>query len=214
MTPTATGRHCTACAKTVVDFTQQTEAEIRAYFQQRGSGKTCGLFRRKQLAQPLAAHLPMAPTRRWQAWLVSLLVAALTTQNCQSTIGEPTSAPAAVPPPAPATPWRSCPRLFPYSGRMLDAAFQQPVAGVRVQLKRTACVARTDVNGLFTLETADILAPAGQAKSLTMHLTADNYPAYDATPGPTPPLPGQRLVVLNATLPVPALLLGDVEELR
>ena len=81
MTPIGAGRHCGTCQKTVVDFTQQTDAELLAYFQQASPGQTCGRFRPAQLGRPLAAH--PVPPQRWQLWLAGLLVAAFTTQSCQ-----------------------------------------------------------------------------------------------------------------------------------
>lgn len=88
MTPMAQGRHCAACQKTVVDFTQKTDAEILAYLAQAGRGNTCGRFRREQLGRPLRPVLP-APATRWQAWLTGLLLATLALQSCQHTLGEP-----------------------------------------------------------------------------------------------------------------------------
>ena len=86
MVPTATGRHCTSCAKTVVDFTQHTDAEILAYFRQ-GHAGTCGRFRAAQLGRPLAAAT--SPVRPWQHWLAALLLAALATPGCTPDARQP-----------------------------------------------------------------------------------------------------------------------------
>ncbi|MBF9222875.1 carboxypeptidase-like regulatory domain-containing protein [Hymenobacter ruricola] len=71
MTPTATGRHCAACQKTVVDFTRKTDAEILAFLAGAASGRTCGRFAAGQLARPLQRAVSAAPTARWRAWLVA-----------------------------------------------------------------------------------------------------------------------------------------------
>ncbi len=71
MLPTATGRHCTACAKTVVDFTLKTDAEILAYLAGAANGRTCGRFAAGQLERPLQRAAPAAPTARWRAWLAA-----------------------------------------------------------------------------------------------------------------------------------------------
>ncbi|QKG58368.1 hypothetical protein GKZ68_18075 [Hymenobacter sp. BRD128] len=69
MTPTATGRHCAACQKTVVDFTLKTDAEILAALRQ-ASGQTCGRLRADQLARPL---VPATQPNRWRSWLGAML---------------------------------------------------------------------------------------------------------------------------------------------
>jgi len=71
MTPTATGRHCAACAKNVVDFTQLSDAEILEHLARAGRGGTCGRFRVEQLARPLQP-LALAPPTRWRTWLATL----------------------------------------------------------------------------------------------------------------------------------------------
>ena len=70
MTPTATGRHCAACQKTVVDFTQLTDAEILAHLARTGQGEACGRFRAGQLGRPLQP-LTLAGPSRWRTWLVA-----------------------------------------------------------------------------------------------------------------------------------------------
>ncbi|WP_161599605.1 hypothetical protein [Hymenobacter nivis] len=52
MTPRGPGRHCAACQKTVVDFTQKTDGEILAMLKQ-ATGRTCGRFYADQLSRPL-----------------------------------------------------------------------------------------------------------------------------------------------------------------
>jgi hypothetical protein len=72
MTPIATGRHCAACQKTVVDFTLKTDAEILALLAQAAGSGTCGRFRAEQLNRPL--QLPEL-TSRWRTWLAAVLTA-------------------------------------------------------------------------------------------------------------------------------------------
>ena len=71
MSPTATGRHCAACAKTVVDFTLKTDAEILAHLAGAAVGRTCGRFAAGQLERPLQRAAPVAPAARWRAWLAA-----------------------------------------------------------------------------------------------------------------------------------------------
>ena len=71
MSPTFAGRHCAACAHTVVDFTLKTDAEILAYLAGAGAGRTCGRFAAGQLDRPLQRAAPVAPAARWRAWLAA-----------------------------------------------------------------------------------------------------------------------------------------------
>lgn len=49
MTPKETGRFCSACTKTVVDFTKMGTDEIQEYFVQNSEQKVCGRFRNEQV---------------------------------------------------------------------------------------------------------------------------------------------------------------------
>lgn len=71
MSPTAAGRHCAACAHTVVDFTLKTDAEILAHLAGAAAGRTCGRFAAGQLERPLQRAAPVAPAARWRAWLAA-----------------------------------------------------------------------------------------------------------------------------------------------
>ena len=78
MLPTNAGRHCAACQKVVVDFSQQTDAELLAYFRRAQPGTTCGRFRAGQLGRPL-----VAPPPRCVAWLAGVLLTILGLSGCQ-----------------------------------------------------------------------------------------------------------------------------------
>ncbi|WBA40937.1 energy transducer TonB [Hymenobacter canadensis] len=52
MTPTAKGRHCASCQRTVVDFTDKTQADLEAARAASPDGRLCGRFRAEQLAPP------------------------------------------------------------------------------------------------------------------------------------------------------------------
>ncbi|WP_022825822.1 hypothetical protein [Hymenobacter norwichensis] len=67
MTPAAQGRHCAACDKVVLDFTQKTDAEILALLKR--TTAPCGRFRADQLGRPLLT--PPVPTPRWRTWLAA-----------------------------------------------------------------------------------------------------------------------------------------------
>ena len=72
------GRHCTACAKTVVDFTVMTDEAIKNYFIQQKEEKICGRFKQGQLHRITIAlpvnilHIIMP---RWKQFLTACLLA-------------------------------------------------------------------------------------------------------------------------------------------
>lgn len=151
MTPTSGGRHCTAYAKTVVDFTLKTDDEILAYFQQAGSAAPCGRFRTSQLARPLLPAATPRPAQRWRGWVAAAL--ALWGLRAEA------SAPPAPPPasaqhprrkPAPARPTRQVARRL-VRGVVRNEYSQQPVARAQVRLQGGHRVATTDANGYFRL---------------------------------------------------------------
>jgi hypothetical protein len=49
MHPREQGRHCDACDKTVIDFTEKREKEIAEYFAEHADKRICGHFRKSQL---------------------------------------------------------------------------------------------------------------------------------------------------------------------
>ena len=192
MTPTADGRHCAACQKTVVDFTQKTDAEILALLAQ-AAGQTCGRFGNDQLNRPLLAAASHSASRLsyWRAWL-ALAVAAwgLRASSATASAHLPTS-PHATHPRKKAGPPPARPTSGLVRGTVRDAATHEPLAGVAVFLKGENRSAITDANGHFSLQppvqrprhtlilhftgyqsqTVQALAPARQA--LPLELLAD-----------------------------------------
>jgi hypothetical protein len=157
MTPTATGRHCAACQKTVVDFTLMADAEILAHLA-RAVGETCGRFRSSQLGRPLQPLVVPAPAR-WRAWLTAL-AAVWSLREGGSLVAvaqQPTeqrSAPAA--PPDLQFKRRddyegSRATQFVLEGFVIEANGQQAVPGARVTLKNTSLGTVTDIDGHFSL---------------------------------------------------------------
>lgn len=172
MTPTATGRHCAACQKTVVDFTGKSDAEILTFLAQAGQHK-CGRFATSQLNRPLLASAPL-PTQRWRAWLV----AALATWGLREGLASPTKAqePQAY---APATPGlTNGPTLPPelatvtIRGVVLDSAAHDNLPGVTVLLKGTTIGTSTDATGHFSLKLA---ARQWQAAGQTLVVSMIGY---------------------------------------
>lgn len=224
MTPTGPGRHCAACAKTVVDFTQQTDAEILAYFRQQGAGKTCGRFRVGQLGRPLRMAPPTPPRpARWQAWLASLLVAALATQSCQPTTRGEAPPLALAPTPAAtlgpgagaaagdsvAVAGASAGGGRVIEGQVYDVASQRPVARATVQLQHTQATAISDASGHFAIQLPEDLPVPG---AIRLRLAAPGY-APRLLAASSAQQPAHGLAIAHLSYPLPQMILGEVEEL-
>jgi hypothetical protein len=230
MTPTATGRHCPACTQTVVDFTQRTDAEILAYFQQAASVKTCGRFRVEQVEKPLSVRLPPFPARRWQVWLTSLLVAALATQSCQSIMGEPipiktlasqeitpdSATAEAAPQPTPRSSGvANLPKLAAkhrtifMEGTVVDDSFNVPVEGAYLFINDTKYGAITDKQGRFALLLPADWEPLKEGL-LTLRVRAEPFTFLDKVVHiklfPTPA--AQPLVIRLLSQPERGIVMG------
>jgi hypothetical protein len=59
MTPDATGRFCSSCTKTVVDFTNKSTTEIQQYFIENKDQKVCGHFKNEQVNK-FNLHIPQS----------------------------------------------------------------------------------------------------------------------------------------------------------
>lgn len=215
MTPATSGRHCAACTKTVVNFTQKSDADLLAYFRQASQASVCGRFRASQLGRPLTLSGAMLPARRWQAWLASLLTAALAVQGCRLATTEPvpvdTSATRSSP--ADSAAIEAIPYPTPISGRVVDEYTQQPVAGVVVHLKNTAATVVTDSQGLFAFSASATLVQATHSNPFVLQLQASGYPPCETILDHFRPPPNNKLQVVGAWLPIPTELMGDVDTL-
>lgn len=78
MIPNGEGRHCNECSKTVVDFTNYSDAELIVYFSNL-QGKVCGRFRATQLSRSL--HIPPQPHSRLYRLTVALGLTLLFSQS-------------------------------------------------------------------------------------------------------------------------------------
>jgi hypothetical protein len=90
MTPNEQGRHCTACAKTVVDFAGMSDEEVQYFFINKKEEKVCGRFKNEQLHR-IVIELPQnifyIPMPGWKKFLVaSLLVFSSALFSCDTVI--------------------------------------------------------------------------------------------------------------------------------
>ncbi|MDJ0364247.1 carboxypeptidase-like regulatory domain-containing protein [Hymenobacter sp. H14-R3] len=193
MTPTAAGRHCAACAKTVVDFTWRTDAEILAILRQ-AAGETCGRLRADQLNRPLVAAVAAGSAQRWRAWLAATL-ALWGAREGSSLAAEARTEPA---PNAHHSPTKlrkasySKPTTKLLHGTARDAATHEPLAGVAVFLKGENRAATTDSAGRFSLR-LPAGPPAGRRRRLVLHRAG-----YLSRQLPLAPAPGAVQVGLRA----------------
>lgn len=129
-------RHCGACDRVLVDFSQMSDAEIISFLQ-RGE-KTCGRFRNDQINRVYAVPKIISPRRSKHWWLLlpSLFGAAAATAQ--------TSAPVA-------TQQLASTRSSVLSGRVTDSETNQPIEGAYIHPLDNSTYAVSDANGNFTM---------------------------------------------------------------
>ena len=177
MKPTAAGRHCAACQKTVVDFTQKTDAEILAALRQ-AAGPTCGRLRPDQLDRPLGT--PTA-SPRWRAWLGAAL-AVVSTVNASKASTQAGPSLSVFASPVMASPASDFKQTTPpattstnallLSGTVVDAATGEHLPGVLLRVEGNQQEVTTDADGNFSL------LVAADNKRITLAAT---YVGYETT---------------------------------
>jgi hypothetical protein len=96
ITPNEKGGFCQVCSKTVVDFTQMTDDEVKNYFLKNSTTKTCGHFKKSQLKEPdqvqLLNNLVNNKLPYWQKFLAIAVISFSTLLiSCNNAVnGEPT----------------------------------------------------------------------------------------------------------------------------
>jgi hypothetical protein len=151
MTPTGGGRHCAACQKTVVDFSQKTDAEILAILAKAVGGETCGRFGAEQLNRPLLLAGRPTLRNRWQAWVAVGLAAWGLRVGTAEAAGSPAPSPSStLHPTKKAGPAHLADQSL--RGVVRDAATHQPIANVAVFLKGENRMTMTDATGHFSLQ--------------------------------------------------------------
>ena len=227
MMPTSAGRHCAACQKVVVDFTQKTDAEILTYLAG-ASRQPCGRFRAEQLGRPLQ---PAATANRWRSWLASVLAlggvlgsgrVAAQASSPQSgggptpftTSAAPSATTAATPKSAeaPVAMPRGANEPLVVRGLVTDATTGERLPGVTVVVQGTSQGVSTGANGEFELTLTEHDASGMLVVSFVGYT---NQPVAIASFGTTAPLPikltaavmglGEMIVVggYNARKPYP-----------
>jgi len=161
MTPAAGGRHCAACAKTVVDFSQKTDAEILRYLAHASRANVCGRLRPDQVGRALTAGARLPLAGHWRGWLGALLAAISlappATAQAAGRAGQPLvlAAPrpglAPVAAPQPATEALTPAGSYRVEGVVLDARTHAPIVGATVLLQGTGSGVGTDEHGKFVL---------------------------------------------------------------
>ena len=90
MTPNETGRHCSSCAKSVVDFTGMSDYDVQHFFLNKKEEETCGRFKQSQL-QHVVIKLPENILRInmpiWKKFLAACLIVFSTTLfSCKTNV--------------------------------------------------------------------------------------------------------------------------------
>ncbi|GAA4347607.1 hypothetical protein GCM10023185_02780 [Hymenobacter saemangeumensis] len=171
MRPAGNGRHCESCQTTVIDFTQQSDAEILAYLGRAAGGRICGRFAAGQLERPLQRAAPAA-LGRWRAWLA----AAVALWGLREVSGSEAKAQAP-------TEQRAVPSgsHLEYSarpdyegqvkarvlrGRIVDFQTRESLPGVSIIIKGTTIGTQTNADGTFELSCPIEITNSQQAIAL------------------------------------------------
>ncbi len=93
MKPVSGGRHCTSCAKMVVDFSDWQQKDILNFLKQHSGKKVCGRFRKTQLSLPVIPHEHIVQ-EVWKSSLnflqkiaaIIVLFFAMSIASCQSNV--------------------------------------------------------------------------------------------------------------------------------
>ncbi|MCC1483624.1 carboxypeptidase-like regulatory domain-containing protein [Winogradskyella immobilis] len=152
MTPRDKGRHCAACNKTVIDFTNQTDEEIVKTFKTKGN--LCGRFKNQQLNRELV--LSRKEKNNYRSWAASGLFAflAIGVQKSFAQI-EPIKTEqidSLKIPQVKGKPAQSILNEKIISGTVTAASDGLPLPGVTVLVKGTAKGTSTDIDGKYTLK--------------------------------------------------------------
>ncbi|WP_165871394.1 carboxypeptidase-like regulatory domain-containing protein [Flaviaesturariibacter flavus] len=180
----ANGRYCGSCRKTVIDFTNKTDAELAEYFRNY-TGGGCGRFHNDQLNRVLTVPRRPLPGLRYffavtlPAFLWSLKSEAQTTRPAT----EITAAPCPTDPVRPAPNAKS-----PVSGSVIDAN-DYPVPFLTVTEKGTRNSVTADANGRYTIRLSRLPA---QLLVTSTGYQAKEYPVDSLAPAELPRITLQR----------------------
>jgi hypothetical protein len=90
MNPNEQGRHCSSCAKTVVDFTNMSDDEVKNFFLAKKDERVCGRFKQQQLQQvviDLPHNIFSIQMPVWKRFLVaSLIIFSTSLFSCNTSI--------------------------------------------------------------------------------------------------------------------------------
>ena len=91
MTPDETGRHCSVCVKSVVDFTNMSDEEVKHFLlNKKGDERVCGRFKQTQLHRiiiELPQNIFSLQMPLWKKFLAACLVVFSTTLfSCETKI--------------------------------------------------------------------------------------------------------------------------------
>ncbi len=89
MTPNQTGRHCSHCERTVVDFTGKTDRQILLALEQAKGQRVCGRLSDGQMQRKMVLESPIVYHTKWKAFALMLSgILGTSTVQGQQFIGE------------------------------------------------------------------------------------------------------------------------------
>ena len=151
MTPQEQGHFCGKCAKTIIDYSYQSDRAIAKMLKE-NNGQICGRFRSDQLQRNLVLEPQFYQNTRWKAFglMISGLLAAGTLKG-QETITPSNSTEINTPIISNIENKKTPKNQISLSGRILKEGSKEALIGATIILKGSNLGSATDINGAFQL---------------------------------------------------------------
>jgi hypothetical protein len=172
MTPDGSGRFCSSCNETVIDFSKFTDRELIEYF--RKKPVACGNFESGQLNRILTIPSENNASFLQKALFGTALLAGIASNSHGQTVNQPIPmGQLPIPnPPAPANHKDKDHNGVTIKGMVINHKTKEPISYLTVTLANSDSSAETDTAGKFSLYVPDSL----KGKSLTV--LCNNHYSY------------------------------------
>ncbi|MEO7988644.1 MAG: hypothetical protein ABI663_03830 [Chryseolinea sp.] len=177
-TPTVQGGFCGSCQKEVIDFTNWSEEQLKAYFQ-KPSSNSCGRFKEEQLKVYHYAE-PRASVKGWAPFVFASIVILFSSRPVEAQVSKPKSLIEQLLPSETLGEviMSKADSVITVSGTVTLSSDSSSLSGVNV-MHKGAIIATTDSTGKFSFT----LAKADSSKVLIFYTPALRRVRYIIKPG-------------------------------